>query len=311
MATVRRFVTARYVSYSDDGEILGTRVWLAVRPVDAFLRADAHGLVLGPDEVRRRSLISEVPLGQLTVRIKERPQIQPIRKEDGFYCFTDLDVLTHGTYTLRVAPESDSGWYAPAERSVIIEAGRPVRVIEEGGAQEIDPVRPAYDLQLQPTPSYPFPDGSTLIRGFAYEKEGERKKPVAGARVSTAFKQLIFDPQAEDYKVSEPWTAETSTDHAGQFLLFFKRFVENKDQGRKARRSGILKKVEEGGNEVDQEIKVEVEKNGRHREKTLPIRLRTRPRRQEDGEGAEPEENNQEEVLKEGKALKLEFEFLP
>lgn len=120
-----------------------------------------------PPLVTRLSLVVQIgdslfpggrPMG--SVRVSLLPGGQgPIYNLSGVPCFLDLEA---GTYQLVVEGEN----YFPECLSVTL----PLR----------NPRQPLLPVQLTPLPSYPFPPGTTLIRGIVQENADT---PVAGAGV--------------------------------------------------------------------------------------------------------------------------------
>jgi len=203
MIYTRPFITKRFIAYAGDSRRID--VTLAVRVIDAFTE--------------------DPPLVPLTIRLKELPQIRPVRGESSFYCFEGRETVTingtvivrnpipDGNYTLIVEPDPASGnqfklqprvagqpWTATFERPIVLPLPNPLQPLEV--------------VTLSPTPAYPFPANATLVRGTV-KKFGAA---VAAAVVSTTYDQI--DPADTTQTILVD--IETITDLAGEFVLFFK-----------------------------------------------------------------------------------------
>jgi hypothetical protein len=120
-----------------------------------------------PPLVTRLSLVVHIgdslfpagrPMGPVRVSLLPGGQ-GPIYNLSGAPCFLDLPA---GTYQLVVEGEH----YFPESQSVTLPLG--------------DPLHPLLEVQLMPLPSYPFPPGTTVVRGMVHE---DPDTPVAGAGV--------------------------------------------------------------------------------------------------------------------------------
>lgn len=103
-----------------------------------------------------------------------------------------------------------SGYYVfiriPRQETFKIEVTCPgffpgMLTLSPGDVALLDPGSPVVNFTLEPLPSYPFPGGTTLVRGMVHDS-GSR--PVPAARV-----------EAEGTSIS------THTTHKGEFVLFF------------------------------------------------------------------------------------------
>lgn len=204
MIYTRPFITRRFIAYSGDSRT--TEVKLAVRVVDSFT--------------------DERPLITLRVRLKELPDVRPLRGESGFYGFEGTETVNvngttivrnpipDGNYTLIVEPDQISGnqynlqpralgqpWTTTFERPIVLPLPNPLQPLEV--------------VTLSPTPAYPFPANATLVRGTVKKSD----TAVAAAVVSTTYDQI--DPADSTQTISV--AIETITDLAGEFVLFFTR----------------------------------------------------------------------------------------
>lgn len=122
--------------------------------------------------------------GVCTIRVSGFNQT-PIQNRHGYYLFLDLPELPH-TIT------AESQYYNPV---VIVDF------------QVDDPLWPILELELQPNTSYPFPEGTTLLRGILLD---ENNTPIAKAAVN-------------DQKSDQ----STLSNDNGKFVLFFKEVIED------------------------------------------------------------------------------------
>jgi hypothetical protein len=204
MIYTRPYTTKKFIAYAGDSRT--TDVKLAVRVIDAFT--------------------GEQPLVPLNVRLKELPLIRPIRGESGFYCFVGtetetingtttivLNPIPDGNYTLIVEPDPTSGnqfnlqprqvgqpWTTTFERPIVLPLPNPLQPLEI--------------VTLSPTPAYPFPANTTLVRGTVKRLGLD----VVAAVVRTTYDQI--DPA--DTTQTKPVDIETITNPAGEYVLFFK-----------------------------------------------------------------------------------------
>jgi hypothetical protein len=200
MIYTRPFITKRFIAYA--GDTRTTEVTLAVRVIDAFTE--------------------EPPIVPLDIRLKQLPDVRPLRGESGFYCFEGREKegtvilrnpIPNGNYTLIVEPDPTSGnpfnlqpkqagdpWTNEFEREIVLPLP--------------DPLNPLEVVTLSATPAYPFPANATLVRGTV-AKAGVT---VATAVVSTTYEQT--DPT--DPTQTRFVDIETITDRVGEFVLFFK-----------------------------------------------------------------------------------------
>ena len=203
MIYTRPYITKKFIAYAGDSRT--TDVTLVVRVIDAFTEEPA-----------------EAPLN---VRLKELPQVRPLRGESGFHCFEGTETVTingttiignpipNGNYTLLIELDPTSGnqfnlqprqvgqpWTTTFERPIVLPLPNPLQPLEV--------------VTLSPTPAYAFPANATLVRGTV-KKFGVA---VGAAVVSTTYNQV--DPA--DTTQTIPVDIETITDPAGEYVLFFK-----------------------------------------------------------------------------------------
>lgn len=103
--------------------------------------------------------------GNINIFLENHPG-KPIRKADGYFVFTDLP---EGTY--HVSVQSD----------VYLNEGITVDL------EKINPAAPVVFLALKPNSSYPFPEGTTLIRAVLRDSKGNA---IRGARVKAVVLSL-------------------------------------------------------------------------------------------------------------------------
>jgi phosphatidate phosphatase APP1 len=120
----------------------------------------------------------EGPVGRVEVKLQEGgPKV--VKNLSGYHLFTDL---AHGVYTVSV----ESDYYSTVEEAV--------------DTSLLDAKNPVVQIVLKPNSRYPFPAGSTLLRGMV-----SNGSPIAGADVSVTGK-----------------TITTNTDERGEFVLHFR-----------------------------------------------------------------------------------------
>lgn len=154
------------------------------------------GMRVYPDQTIATKLSAAVSLiddytekqafGDVQVYIKGL-NVEPVRNLGGYYLFFKL----HGDdeeYIIRAA----AGFYFEKEKAFKI--------------SELDSSNPVVQLTLKPKPAYPFPSGSTLIRGMVKDRN---KNPVPRARVEVTGKEV-----------------GNETTGRGEFVLYFKGLKE-------------------------------------------------------------------------------------
>jgi hypothetical protein len=132
------------------------------------------------------------PIGGVKVFLKEKEEdlkekeIKSVKNRSGYYLFLDL-------------PEEEYRVQVEAEH--YFEEDIPVKL------SDLDPLNPVVQIKLKPRPSYPFPSGTTLIRGMVSDTD---KNPVAGAKVEVPEKNVI-----------------NITTEKGEFVLYFKGLTDD------------------------------------------------------------------------------------
>lgn len=114
---------------------------------------------------------------------------QPIINRSGIYCYTDLPV---GKYSVA----TDTGFYR--DRTIDIETA------------ELDTKFPAVDVSLEPDLNYPFPSGTTLLKGVV--------KSEGGAIVAEALVEI------------KDMNKEFVTNEMGRFVFYFKGLEEAEEK---------------------------------------------------------------------------------
>jgi hypothetical protein len=204
MIYTRPFITTKFIGYAGDSR--RTEVSLAVQLVDAFF--------------------DDPPDVSVSVKLKELPDIRPLRGQSGFYCFEGRETviidgvtrnrtpIPNGNYTLLVEPDPLAGntyflqprlvgdvWTGNFERPIVIPVPGPQSPLEI--------------VTFAPTPSYSFPANATLARGIVRQ---------AGVGVPNTVVTTTYDEvDPADPTLTIPVDIETLTDREGEFVLFFQR----------------------------------------------------------------------------------------
>jgi hypothetical protein len=165
---------------------------------------------------------SQQLVGQITVRLKDKPTIKPFtpfeKTAEATFLFFGLPP---GDYTVQVrsnerTPEARPAYYLPADIPITIPMPHvlwpafPDITLADQDKLPDDPGQPAaYRAQrkaatLQPSTAYPFPAGATLVRG---------KVLAAGVPLLDA---VVTDSNQLNYQTG---TYRTGSD--GEFVLFF------------------------------------------------------------------------------------------
>jgi len=124
------------------------------------------------------------PIGRIKVSL-EGVDGKSVRNRSGYYLFLNL---TGVELRIRVTADYYFSETIPLKLS------------------DLDPEHPVVDIMLKPTPFYPFPSGTTLIRGMARDRNN---KPVPGARVKIPTKGI-----------------SARTTDRGEFVLYLKGIKE-------------------------------------------------------------------------------------
>lgn len=150
------------------------KVLLAVAPVDRYT---------GAFPTENTSVFIKKPL----------PRIEAVRNLTGYYVFSRLP---EGEFEISVI----SGYYFNATLSM----GPAER-------EQLNPRNPVVTIPLEPLPSYPFPPGTTLIRGLVRDGAGNA---AAGAAVTVDGMKEIHHTTAR-----------------GEFVIYFNGLTEEDIQG--------------------------------------------------------------------------------
>ena len=174
-------------------------------------------------------------VGEISVSLAGKPSVRPYlpfqKKEAATFLFFGL---SNDTYTVQVRSNEDTfdrkpAYYFPVDLK--IKVPRPHETWPAfPDATLADPDKPLDDpaqaaeyidqrkrVTLQPTAAYPFPDGSTLVRGTVRASAG-------GAGVENAIVQRIPAGESADeqQQAKEDFDLEYRTAKDGQFVLFFR-----------------------------------------------------------------------------------------
>jgi hypothetical protein len=114
------------------------------------------------------------PIGKLRVFLKEQT-VKIVKNISGYYLFS-------GVYNDVVHVLVKSAYYFAAEREVNI--------------SQLDPKHPLITIRLQPTPFYPFPSGTTLIRGIIKDSQGNLL-PGAIISIEDTAMRIVTDNRGE------------------------------------------------------------------------------------------------------------------
>ncbi len=185
MALEKPFVVKQFIAYA--GDEMKSALNVAVRLTDEFTR--------------------QSPLGRITVLVKERPELQPIKNLSGYYCFNDL-AKADNPRPFHIVIESDRAkpnWYVP------VEVGPFTLPFPAPADPPVPPntKEPVIDVILKPNAAYPFPKNATLIGGTLRDNNGVA---VSGATAVGKYQAT-----------GETATNETLTDRNGEFIMFLKK----------------------------------------------------------------------------------------
>lgn len=220
MALEKPFVVKQFIAYA--GDEIKSALSLAIRLTDEFTKT--------------------APLSGVLVRLKEKPDVKPIRNLSGYYCFNDL-AKADGPKSFHLVIESErvkSNYYVPVELGPIsLPFPDPVTSPAPPNTKE-----PVINVILKPSAVYPFPKNSSLIGGTLRDNNGVA---VSGAAVVGRY-----------LATGETATNETLTDRNGEFMMFLKkiRLVTVTENG-------------ESKKKID-EIRIEIAKGGLSKTVNLP-----------------------------------------
>jgi hypothetical protein len=125
------------------------------------------------------SYTKDQPVGNLTFYINNEI-LQPMKNNSGYYLFLNL---CGDNYCLQI----NSEFYFDKSLDVQLSS--------------LNPLNPLIQVELIPTPTYPFSSGATLIRGMVLDSS---KRPVSNAIVKINEKKI-----------------ESFTSQKGEFVLYF------------------------------------------------------------------------------------------
>jgi hypothetical protein len=126
------------------------------------------------------------PIGKIKVSLQEQER-QAFQNLSGYYLFTNVEGDTH---TIQVTSDY---YFDPEEEEVVLSS--------------LDSKNPVVDITLKPMPFYPFPPGTTLMKGVVKNSSGEA---VSGATVTVESPAL-----------------ETQTTEKGEFVFYFTGLTED------------------------------------------------------------------------------------
>jgi hypothetical protein len=195
MSLTLPFRTPSFTIYGTDSPRLRA-VSLAVRVVDEFTQEPMTTPV-------------RVTLAQKQSAKQKFEEQIPFRNQSGDFCF---EGQPNGNYSLLVEPDpvSDYFFLHPEPLQPWLDTFRRDVVLPVVAG-------PGLVVTMAPKPGYPFPAGSTLLRGRVL---GSSSVPVNRASVSADY--FHPDPTVADPQHVVTLTVETRTDHQGYFALFFR-----------------------------------------------------------------------------------------
>lgn len=185
MALEKPFVVKQFIAYAGD-EIKST-LNLVIRLTDEFTRKG--------------------PLGRISVLLKERPDLQPIKNLSGYYCFNDVAQADNPMpfHIVIVSDRAQSNWYVPVELGPFtLPFPDPATSPSPPNTKE-----PMIDVILKPNVAYPFPKNATLVSGTLRDNNG----------AAVADATVVGDYQAPE----ETATNTAQTDRNGEFTMFLKK----------------------------------------------------------------------------------------
>ena len=195
MSLVLPFRTASFTIYGTDAP-RSLAMSLAVQVVDEFTQ----------ERVKTPVLVTLAKKQSVKGKFEEQ---KSFRNQSGDYCF---EGQPNGNYSLLAQPDPVSDYYFLRP-----EVGQPW--LDTYSRDVVLPFAagPALLVTMAPKPGYPFPAGTTLVRGRVL---GNAKAPVNRASITADYSHpqpTLADPQA-----TVTLTAQTRTDQQGYFSLFFR-----------------------------------------------------------------------------------------
>ena len=112
----------------------------------------------------------------------------------GYYLFLDIENNINGGDENHITIAVDSEYFIPFEKLINLK-----EMIENHINFQRNPV---VEVRLKPNVAYPFPPGTSLIRGVVFDSES--KEPVPDAKVQLDDRNLV-----------------ATTDENGEFLFYF------------------------------------------------------------------------------------------
>lgn len=185
MALEKPFVVEQFIAYA--GDEIKSALSLAIRLTDEFTRKS--------------------PLGRITVLLKERPDLLPIKNLSGYFCFNDLAKADNPRpFHIVIEPDrAKSNWYVPVELGPFtLPFPDPVTSPAPPNTKE-----PVIEVILKPNAAYPFSKNATLIGGTLKDNNSVA---VSGATAVGKYQAT-----------GETATNETLTDRNGEVIMFLKK----------------------------------------------------------------------------------------
>jgi hypothetical protein len=211
----RPFVTETFTAYA--GDSFAHVLSAAVNVVDTFT-----------DETARV---------KLRVRLKESKRARAIVNASGVFCFEDV---ANGNYTLVAEPDPvTAGWYflEPLPTQPWPQNFEQPMTIPVPG-----PDSPLVQVSLGPNPSYPFPPGTTLLRGSV--SQGGPNNRAGGAVLSADYDQT--DPADPLHTVVA--NVATQSDTNGEYVLCFRKLPAATQQ--------VTVQASLGGHQLSQQVNI-------------------------------------------------------
>jgi hypothetical protein len=140
--------------------------------------------------------------GQITTRklavSTKGTRNEAVLNSTGYYLFLDFENDINGGDENHLTIAVDSEYFIPFEKLINLK-----EMIENDINFQRNPV---VEVRLKPNAAYPFPPGTTLIRGVVFDSDS--KEPVPEAQVQLDDRNLV-----------------TTTDENGEFLFYFSELM--------------------------------------------------------------------------------------